>query len=45
MERARARYFGDETRRKHIPVWLYIKAQRLDKQAEEIKQSLQDINV
>ena len=26
-----------ETHRKHIPVWLYKKAQRLDKQAEKIK--------
>lgn len=34
-----------ETHRKHIPVWLYKKAQRLDKQAEKIKQSLEDINV
>jgi hypothetical protein len=34
-----------ETHRKHIPVWLYKKAQRLDKLAEKIKQSLEDINV
>lgn len=34
-----------ETHRKHIPVWLYKKAQRLDKQAEKIKQSLADITV
>lgn len=34
-----------ETHRKHIPVWLYKKAQRLDKQAEKIKQSLEDITV
>ena len=34
-----------ETHRKHIPVWQFKKAQRLDKQAEKIKQSLEDINV
>lgn len=34
-----------ETHRKHIPVWLYKKAQRLDKQAEKIKQSLEDITM
>jgi hypothetical protein len=34
-----------ETHRKHIPVWLYKKAQHLDKQAEKIKQSLEDITV
>lgn len=34
-----------ETHRKHIPVWLYKKAQRLDIQAEKIKQSLEDITM
>ena len=34
-----------ETHRKHIPVWQFKKAQRLDKQAEKVKQSLEDINV
>ena len=34
-----------ETHRKHIPVWLYKKAQRLDKQAEKIKLALADITV
>lgn len=34
-----------ETHRKHIPVWQYKKAQRLDKQVEKIKQSVEDINV
>ena len=34
-----------ETHRKHIPVWLYKKAQRLDVQAEKIKLALEDINV
>ncbi len=34
-----------DTHRKHIPVWLYKKAQRLDKQAEKIKQLLKDITV
>ncbi len=34
-----------ETHRKHIPVLLYKKAQRLDKQAEKIKQSLEDITM
>ena len=34
-----------ETHRKHIPVWLYKKAQRLDIQAEKIKQSLADITM
>lgn len=33
-----------ESHRKHIPVWLYKKAQRLDKQAEKIKYSLKDIS-
>ena len=34
-----------ETHRKHISVWQFKKAQRLDKQAEKIKQSLEDMNV
>ena len=34
-----------ETHRKHIPVWLYKKAQRLDIQAEKIKKSLEDITM
>lgn len=34
-----------ETHRKHIPVWLYKKAQHLDQQAEKIKQSMEDITV
>jgi len=34
-----------ETHRKHIPVWLYKKAQHLDKQAEKIKQVLEDITL
>ena len=34
-----------ETHRKHIPVWLYKKAQHLDIQAEKIKQSLEDITM
>lgn len=34
-----------ETHRKHIPVWQFKKAQRLDKQAEKIKQSLENITM
>ena len=34
-----------ESHRKHIPVWQYKKAQRLDKQAGKIKTALKDINV
>ena len=33
-----------ETHRKHIPVWQFKKAQRLDKQAEKIKHLMEDIN-
>lgn len=33
-----------ESHRKHIPVWQYKKAQRLDKQAGRIKTALEDIN-
>ena len=33
-----------ETHRKHIPVWQFKKAQRLDKQAEKIKHLMGDIN-
>lgn len=33
-----------ESHRKHIPVWLYKKAQRMDREAEDIKQALADIN-
>lgn len=33
-----------ESHRKHIPVWQFKKAQRLDKQAEKIKMALKDIN-
>ena len=33
-----------ETHRKHIPVWKFKKAQRLDKQAEKIKHLMNDIN-
>ena len=33
-----------ETHRKHIPVWQFKKAQRLDKQAEKIKHLMNDIN-
>ena len=33
-----------ESHRKHIPVWQYKKAQRLDKQAGKIKTALEDIN-
>ena len=33
-----------ESHRKHMPVWQYKKAQRLDKQAEKIKMALEDIN-
>ena len=33
-----------KTHRKHIPVWQFKKAQRLDKQAEKIKHSMEDIN-
>ena len=34
-----------ESHRKHIPMWLYKKAQRLDVQAEKIKQSLEEITM
>ena len=33
-----------ETHRKHIPVWQFKKAQRLDKQAEKIKHFMEDMN-
>lgn len=33
-----------ESHRKHIPVWLYKKAQRLDTQVQEVKQALSDIS-
>ena len=33
-----------ETHRKHIPVWQFKKAQRLDKQAEKIKYLMNDMN-
>ena len=33
-----------ETHRKHIPVWQFKKAQRLDKQAEKIKYLMNEMN-
>lgn len=34
-----------ETHRKHIPVWLYKKAQRMDLEFDKVKQALADINI
>lgn len=34
-----------ETHRKHIPVWLYKKAQKMDMEFDKVRQALNDINV
>jgi hypothetical protein len=34
-----------ETRRKHIPVWLFKQAERLDRDFEKVKATLKDVNV
>ena len=34
-----------ETKRKHIPLWIFKSAERLDKQCSAIEKALQDINV
>lgn len=34
-----------DTHRKHIPVWLYKKSQRLDMEFEQVKRALADINM
>ncbi len=41
LERGEPAY---ETGRKHIPTWLFKKAQKLDKEAERIMAALSDIN-
>jgi hypothetical protein len=33
-----------ETRRKHIPVWLFKQAERLDRDFEKVKSALKDVN-
>ena len=34
-----------ETKRKHIPLWIFKSAERLDKQCSAVEKALQDINV